>query len=386
MFSRRPSLPELPRADFRRRFLPALIAFGIHAGNWRALAFLTLLLAASPLSAPVAGTAQDAAQAALEPHAVILIYHRFGEDDVPVTNIRVDQFAEHLRILKEGGYHVLPLTAVVAALRARQSLPDRTVAITVDDAWRSFAEVGWPMLKQAGFPVTLFVSTDAADRGGHRLLDWNDIRRLHREGVALGHHGAAHLHMIAEGVESSRADLERADARWRAEFGAVPKVFAYPYGEYDPTLIELAKKRGFVAALAQFSSVASPAEDLFALPRFAFNEHYGDPARFRLVSQALALPVAKIRPSDPVLGREANPPRFGFSLTRPVAGWQQVACYASATGRAEVILLKEERRVEVRLPAPFPPGRQRINCTLPAGGGRWFWFGRFFYVPGGPLD
>lgn len=351
------------------------------------LVFLTLLLAVSPLSVTVAGTAQDAAQAALEPHAVILIYHRFGEDDVPATNIRVDQFAEHLRILKEGGYHVLPLTEVVAALRELQSLPDRTVAITVDDAWRSFAEVGWPMLKQAGFPVTLFVSTDAADRGGRRLMDWNDIRRLHRQGVALGHHGAAHLHMIAKGVESSRDDLERADARWRAEFGAVPKIFAYPYGEYDPTLIELARRHGFVAALAQFSSVASPAEDLFALPRFAMNERYGRPARFRLVTRALALPVTDVLPRDPVLrGPGANPPPFGFSLARPVAGWRRIACYPSGGVTADMILLEETRRVEVRAKAAFPPGRQRINCTLRASGGRWFWFGRFFYVPGGPLD
>ncbi len=336
-------------------------------------------------SAQAAGPA-DQAGAGLEPHAVILIYHRFGEADLPVTNIRIDQFAEHLRILKEGGYHVLPLDEVVSALRDRRALPDRTVAITVDDAWRSFAEVGWPMLRKAGFPVTLFVSTEAADHGGKRLLDWDDIRRLRRAGVALGHHGAAHPHMIAVGLEAARADLERADARWRAMLGEVPRIFAYPYGEYDTALTELVRKRGFMAALAQFSSVASPAENPFALPRFAFNEHYGAPERFRLVSQALALPVSDVLPRDPVLGVGSNPPPFGFSLTRPVPGWRRIACYASGSGRSETLFLENVRRVEVRLKAPFPPGRQRINCTLPAGNGRWFWFGRFFYVPGGALD
>ena len=37
-------------------------------------------------------------------------------------------------------------------------------------------------------------------------------------------------------------------------------------------------------------------------------------------------------------------------------------------------------RIEVRVETPFPPGRTRINCTMPGAGGRWHWFGRQFYV------
>ena len=32
-------------------------------------------------------------------HAVILMYHRFGENDYPSTNIRLEQFDAHLEIL-----------------------------------------------------------------------------------------------------------------------------------------------------------------------------------------------------------------------------------------------------------------------------------------------
>ena len=41
----------------------------------------------------------------------------------------------------------------------------------------------------------------------------------------------------------------------------------------------------------------------------------------------------------------------------------------------------DARRIEVRIPAPFPPGRARLNCTLPAGGDRWRWYGTQFFVP-----
>jgi hypothetical protein len=41
-----------------------------------------------------------------------------------------------------------------------------------------------------------------------------------------------------------------------------------------------------------------------------------------------------------------------------------------------------DNRIEVRFMKPLPKSRTRLNCTLPAGEGRWYWFGYQFYVPG----
>ena len=40
-----------------------------------------------------------------------------------------------------------------------------------------------------------------------------------------------------------------------------------------------------------------------------------------------------------------------------------------------------EQRVELRMAGPLPPGRSRVNCTLPGPDGRWRWNGRQFYLP-----
>ena len=37
------------------------------------------------------------------------------------------------------------------------NLPDNTIGISVDDADKSFYEVGWPKFKERGFPVTLLL-------------------------------------------------------------------------------------------------------------------------------------------------------------------------------------------------------------------------------------
>lgn len=346
-------------------------------------------LAAGCLLAAAIGPAPAAAQVG-EPDrhdASILMYHRFGEDDVPSTNIRLDQFEEQLAALVEGGYRVLPLPEIVAAFSSGAPLPEKTVAITVDDAYASFAAEAWPRLKRHGFPATLFVSTDPVDQGLDRYLDWDAIRALAADGVTIGHHGAAHLHMVDAGPAESRADLERASARFRAELGAVPMLFAFPYGEFDPETAALVREAGFAAGFGQHSGVAAAWQDRVVLPRFPINERYGGADRFALIAGARALPVANVIPADAdsLLDATDNPPAYGFSLTASVPGLSALACYPSHAPQASVAFLEGDR-VEVRVDRPFPAGRSRINCTLPGPERRWYWLGKFFYVPGSPSD
>ena len=70
-------------------------------------------------------------------HAVVLMYHRFGETDYPTTNIRLEQFDAHLEILASGDYNVMALADIIDRLQDGQPLPDRAVAITIDDAYLS---------------------------------------------------------------------------------------------------------------------------------------------------------------------------------------------------------------------------------------------------------
>jgi len=66
--------------------------------------------------------------------AVIIMYHRFGEDSYPSTNVRIEQFEDHIQTPTTGPYTVLPVDEIVAALRAGRDLPDRTIGISAS-AW-----------------------------------------------------------------------------------------------------------------------------------------------------------------------------------------------------------------------------------------------------------
>ena len=122
-------------------------------GAYRAAALAVFCLL---LIWPMAAKAAD--------QAVVIMYHRFGEQDYPSTNIRVEQFEAHLAELTSGKFKVMDLPDIVKALKAGESLPDRTVGISIDDAYASTYTVAWPRLKKAGLPFTVFVSTGQVDR------------------------------------------------------------------------------------------------------------------------------------------------------------------------------------------------------------------------------
>ena len=114
-------------------------------------------------------TASVVSAAAAGDWASVIMYHRFGEEAYPATNIRIDQFEAHLAELATGTYTILALPEIVARLRTGGELPDRTLAITIDDAYSSVYEQAWPRLRDAGLPFTLFVATDPID---HRLAGY----------------------------------------------------------------------------------------------------------------------------------------------------------------------------------------------------------------------
>ncbi|MBT3627728.1 MAG: polysaccharide deacetylase family protein [Rhodospirillaceae bacterium] len=332
------------------------------------LALAAILLAAFGL--PASGMAADS--------AVILQYHRFGESDMSPTNVTLEQFEAHLEYLQSGGYTVLPVPHIIAALSAGQPLPDKTVGITIDDAVKSVIDEAWPRLRAAGFPFTLFVATDAVDHHQARIMSWDDIRSLVNAGVTIANHSSTHGHLWRGDIAAARHDIEAAQARFQAELGFRPRLFAYPYGEYNLALRGLVEELGFDVAFAQSSGVASNSADFFALPRFSLNEAYGDIKRFRLIIDTLPIPIHDLTPADPVL--QQNPPHIGFTVDDSVGDIKRIACYASNQGAVQLELLGASR-VELRVPKPFPRGRSRVNCTLPGPDNRWLWFGMQYLVP-----
>ena len=355
--------------------------------SWRGLALSWLIvtgigvgLSATPLAVSAQGlTTIDAGR------TTVLAYYRFGEDEFPDASVRLDQFEQHLNILTQANVDVVSLPAALAAVETTdQPLGDRArVAITIDNAYRSVYEHAWPRLKSLGLPFTLFVATDLIDGGASAYMSWDQIRELAEAGVTIGLRGAAHSHLPALTDLALLKDIRHSLSRLEAELGVTARLFSYPYGEYGNRVINVLDSHGFVAGFGQHSGVVAAGYSPFTMPRFPITEQFADAERFELAINALPLLVRERTPADNAL--DERQPQIGFTVDEAMGPIGRLNCFA--TGQGELPLTKIGRRVELRLPEPFQPGRGRVNCTLPVAindnpaDERWRWFGMNFYVP-----
>ena len=92
----------------------------------------------------------------------ILCYHSVALDDEhrfnPRFSISPEKFECRLRLLRDGGFRVLPLGEAVGRLY-QGSLPERSVCLTFDDGLYDFYVRAYPLLKKYGFPATVYQTT-----------------------------------------------------------------------------------------------------------------------------------------------------------------------------------------------------------------------------------
>jgi len=342
----------------------------------------------------VSGAADDRRPAeSTSDSAVVFMYHHFGVEKYPATNVTLAQFEAHLDYLEQHDYTVWPLQDIVTALEQGRRLPARTVAITIDDAYTSVYTEAWPRLRQHNWPFTVFVSTDVIDQHLEAFMSWDQMREMHASGVTFANHSSTHDHMTRRQAGEDqqhwltrvRDDIDHAQQRLQQELGTAPKLFAYPYGEYNLALKGLLKKLGYTAFTQQSGAIAIyPYTDRQLLPRFPMADHYADIDQFETKIATLALPVISAEPEEPLTTDTRPTLTVTLDDTRLGAEQrQQLRCYVTGQGQTPVSWL-DDRRFTVTALQPLAQGRNRYNCTAPSGQGqRYFWFSRLWIVPGG---
>jgi len=321
--------------------------------------------------------------------AVVFMYHHFGVETYPSTNIRIEQFEAQIEYLEKNDYQIWSLEKIADHINTGVAIPDRIIALSIDDAYISVLTEAYPRLKRRGWPFTVFVATDGIGQQQSAYMSWGQMRSMKKNGVSFANHSSSHDYLIQRKPEESlenwkiriKADIEKAQYRLEKELGNAPKLFAYPYGEYSIALKNIIEELGYIA-FGQHSGAITINSDKHILPRYPMAERFASMGEFMIKADSRAMPQQQLQIIEPVI-TSLVPPRLELALAKSDAQLEQLSCYASHQGRMDINWLdKKNRRFSIQSKLPLPVGRSRYNCTAPSSSdGRYYWFSQLWIRP-----
>ena len=310
--------------------------------------------------------------------AVILQYHHVATDTPAVTSLSPETFRLHMEYLELNGFSILRLEEVIAALRSRQTLPDKTAVITFDDGYLSVYEQAFPVLRDYGWPFTVFISAGLVSSNSRLYASWEQLREMGSFGATLANHTTSHPYFLdrdlsqdeKDWLDGIRTEIEQAERMILDETGQSHRLLAYPYGEYDPAIQALVAELGYVG-IAQHSGPIGPDSDYTALPRFPFSGIYSSLNSFSTKVNSLAFNVRIVEPETPVTTEQSPQAVIQFDGDYRL---DALACFNNDQPMSISEIDAESGQYRLSTDVRNTGRRFRYNCTAPGADGRYYWY------------
>ena len=305
-----------------------------------------------------------------------IMYHRFDENKYPSTNIKMEVFLKHIKLIKDLNYDFIH----PEDFQKNFNIPkkQKKILVTIDDAFQSFYDIAWPYLKKNKIPFILFVSTEPVGNNGY--MTWSQIKEINNESfAAIGHHSHSHKYLIDKSNKYFIKDIETANQIFEDNIGYVPNLFSYPFGEYSEFMRNYISKN-FSYAFGQHSGVIDINKEKFQLPRFPINENYGQIKRFTSIIKTYPLQYKELLPKEKKLKKKDNPPTFSVEFFENQKNIKNINCYSNEDNKWEKSNISFiGNTLSIKFRDAFLPRRGRVNCSL-NDDGKWRWFGTQFVV------
>ena len=324
--------------------------------------------------------------------AVILQYHHVSDSTPASTSISPKQFEVHLQYLKDNKFKVVPLSELITDIKTQQPLPDKSVAITFDDAYIDVLTQAKPILDKFGFPYTIFVNPGIINRNENKrsshYMSWAQLKALADEGVIIANHGYEHDSMarITDGLTQEQwlkkqtKLLLKAEAIIKEHTGQSWRYYAYPYGEYDMAVQAWAKANDFVA-FSQQSGAIDLATDLTSVPRFPASKPYDKISGLRDKLKSLAFNISFKGKQAETIFKHKEAKSITFDIETGDFYKSALNCYISGLGKQKITWL-DNKSFRINFSKDLPVGRVRANCTAASISkpGRYYWYSKPWFI------
>ena len=237
----------------------------------------------------------------------ILGYHDFSETS-PETAMRMhtSKFRKQMEVIRQLGITVISLDDFIAWKNGEKEIPEKSILLTLDDGWKSVYTDAFPILKEFGYPFTLYLYKNYIDGGG-KALTTPMIKEMIAAGATLGSHSTSHPYPAT--VKAQRKKGEHAfDAFLRQEFGESKRfieskfdvkltTYAYPGGFFTDEMLALADEFRYTHLFTVQPGKVKRGMDNKTIPRYMILGNYDKIFEFATTFREATAPSQSARGS-----------------------------------------------------------------------------------------
>lgn len=208
----------------------------------------------------------------------VLGYHDFSKTKRATQMLLpTEKFRKQMQAIRELGLKVITMEDFLAWKRGEKKITDKSVLITIDDGWKSVYTDAYPVLKEFGYPFTVFLYTNYVDGGGSALTT-EMIKEMQKNGCTIGSHSVSHPYPTAVKAERAKGP-DAFSAYLKKEFGESRKIlkqkfggnvttYAYPGGFVTGEMLPIATESGYECLFTVLPGKVTRSTSSFTLPRY----------------------------------------------------------------------------------------------------------------------
>jgi peptidoglycan/xylan/chitin deacetylase (PgdA/CDA1 family) len=214
----------------------------------------------------------------------VLGYHDFSETERETAmRIRTSKFRKQMEAIRQLGLPVIPMADFIAWKEGTKEIPAKAVVITIDDGWISTYTQAYPILKEFGYPFTVYLYKNYVDGGG-KALTTAMIKEMMKHGATIGSHSVTHP--FPQAVKASRkrgpqtydkflnTEMGESKRFLERKFGGSVPTYAYPGGFFTEEMLTKAIQLGYTHLFTVQPGKVKRAIPNEVLPRYIILGNY----------------------------------------------------------------------------------------------------------------
>lgn len=189
--------------------------------------------------------------------------------------VPVQSFYDQMEYLKVNDFHVIGLSELINFIASGLTMPKKSIVITFDDGFKNIQTNALPILKEFGFPATLFVNLYFLERklpkefywSDWETLNWEEIKQLQESDIHIGSHAFSHRKLTTVSDEDLQKEVIDSKAIIEQNIGDKIFSFSYPHGAFNTKVKNILQENNFRCACSSIEGMNNSSVDIFALKR-----------------------------------------------------------------------------------------------------------------------